>query len=317
MSCNDIGEIARLLAERIEDLGLELLGEPTSRARDEWRCRSRGSLCVHVAGPRRGRFSDYEAGEGGDSIDLIAAVLGVDTREAMQWARAWLGVWTVPAASTNPPIRPRARSDDRRGQDRSRSARDIWRKALPAEGTATERHLRHRSISIAIPASIRHALALKHGPTGLTFQTMVAAITVYPSKRVVAIQKTFLQPDGRGKANVMQPRMSLGPVAGGAVRLAPAGPRLGLCEGIEDGLAVMQAEPGLPVWACLGTSGLRGVILAPLPLAAEIVILADADEAGEAAAQDVAHRFIAEGRRVSIARPRGAKDFNDLLRTAA
>ncbi len=102
----------------------------------------------------------------------------------------------------------------------------------------------------------------------------------------------------------------LGKCAGGAVRLAPAGPELVLSEGIETGLSVQQAT-GLPVWATLSTSGLRAVILPPATTV--VTIAADGDEAGEVAAQAAARRFIAEGRAVKIARPPKGMDFNDLL----
>ena len=44
-----------------------------------------------------------------------------------------------------------------------------------------------------------------------------------------------------------------------------------------------------------------------------VTIAADGDEAGEEAAQAAARRFIAEGRKVKIARPPQGMDFNDLL----
>ena len=68
---------------------------------------------------------------------------------------------------------------------------------------------------------------------------------------------------------------------------------------------------GLPTWATLSTSGLRAVILPPE--VETVIIAADADEAGEVAAQAAARRFIAEGRKVKIARPPKGMDFNDLL----
>ena len=116
--------------------------------------------------------------------------------------------------------------------------------------------------------------------------------------------------DGRDKASVSNNKMMLGKCAGGAVRLAPAGPELVLSEGIETGLSVQQAT-GLPVWATLGTSGLRSVILPPE--VKTVIVAADGDQAGEEAVQGAARRFIAEGRAVKIARPPQGMDFNDLL----
>ena len=45
----------------------------------------------------------------------------------------------------------------------------------------------------------------------------------------------------------------------------------------------------------------------------DVIVLADGDEAGEAAARDCAWRWKREGRRVRIARPPQGMDFNDML----
>ncbi len=83
-------------------------------------------------------------------------------------------------------------------------------------------------------------------------------------------------------------------------------------EGIETCLAAMQAT-GKPAWAALSTSGLRSL---DLPRAiAKVIVLADGDEPGEAAAQHCARRWQREGRNVRIARPPSGMDFNDLLKT--
>ena len=105
----------------------------------------------------------------------------------------------------------------------------------------------------------------------------------------------------------------MGPVMGGAVRLAAAGEELAITEGIETGLAVQQAT-GEPTWAALSAGGIRKIELPQLPLAREVIIAADHDEAGERAAEAAAKRAHGEGRVVRICKPPTAgKDFLDLL----
>ncbi len=104
--------------------------------------------------------------------------------------------------------------------------------------------------------------------------------------------------------------MMLGPCAGGAVRLAGPDKELVLAEGIETALSILQAT-GKPIWACLSTSGLKAVRLPPETRT--IIIAADGDEPGLAAAEEAASRFYREGREVKIARPPAGMDFNDLL----
>ena len=116
----------------------------------------------------------------------------------------------------------------------------------------------------------------------------------------LAIHRTFLARDGGGKAPVDPAKMMLGPCRGGAVRLAQPDALLMVGEGIETCLAAMQAT-GNPAWAALSTSGLRALDL-PRDVR-DVIVLADGDEPGEAAAQDCARRWKREGRRVRIARP--------------
>ena len=126
----------------------------------------------------------------------------------------------------------------------------------------------------------------------------------------LAIHRTYLARDGAGKAPVDPAKMMLGPCRGGAVRLAQPDALLMVGEGIETCLSAMQAT-GNPAWAALSTSGLRAL---DLPGGVrDVIVLADGDKPGEAAAQDCARRWEREGRRVRIARPPTGMDFNDLL----
>lgn len=113
----------------------------------------------------------------------------------------------------------------------------------------------------------------------------------------------------------MPGKMMLGACAGGAVRLAAVGDELAVGEGIETCLSFMQAT-GIPTWAALSTSGVRAIVLPPLPLAATVYLVVDADRAGEAAATAAGLRLAGEGRRVKLARPVAGKDVNDALRAA-
>ena len=140
---------------------------------------------------------------------------------------------------------------------------------------------------------------------------MVALVTHGATGSPIAVHRTFLARDGGGKAPVDPAKMMLGPCRGGAVRLGEPGAVLMVGEGIETCLAAMQAT-GNAAWAALSTSGLRSLDL-PRDVR-DVIVLADGDEPGEAAAQDCARRWKREGRRVRIARPPQGMDFNDLLK---
>ena len=192
---------------------------------------------------------------------------------------------------------------------RTEAAIRIWREAGPADNTLVEVYLRTRGIALPIPPELRFHAALRH-PSGGVWPAMVAVVTRAPEGESIAIHRTFLSRDGKGKAPIEPQKMMLGPCRGGAVRLAAATGRLMVGEGVETCLAAMQAA-GQPTWAALSTSGLRSLGLPPE--VREVVVLADGDAPGEAAAREAALRWKRQGRRVRIARPPQGFDFNDLL----
>jgi putative DNA primase/helicase len=142
----------------------------------------------------------------------------------------------------------------------------------------------------------------------------MVALVEHAKHGPVAIHRTYLQAAGRGKAGIDPDRATLGPVGGGAVRLAPIVPNEWLIvgEGIETTLSAMQASH-LPGWAALSAGGLGKLVLPPV--ATHVIIAADNDEhgRGQRAAREAAERFMSEGRQVRVATPPGAGDFNDVL----
>ena len=141
---------------------------------------------------------------------------------------------------------------------------------------------------------------------------MIALVTGGVDAKPRAIHRTFLAPDGSGKAPVKPAKMMLGPCRGGAVRLGNPKTVLMVGEGIETCLSAMQAT-NYPAWAALSVAGLKALHL-PAEVR-EVIVLADGDKAGEAAALECAQRWSGEGRRARIARAPLGQDFNDVLRS--
>jgi hypothetical protein len=184
----------------------------------------------------------------------------------------------------------------------------IWHQTGPASGSLTAHYLASRGIVSPPPPDLHFHPVLRH-PTGAYAPAMVAAVRNVHGD-VTGLHRTWLREDGAGKANLSPAKAMLGICRGGAVRLAAVDDELGVSEGIESGLSVQQAT-GLPVWAALSTSGLTGLLMPGR--VRRIVVLADGDGPGEEAAQVAARRWLAEGRRVGIARPPQGLDFNDVL----
>jgi putative DNA primase/helicase len=187
-------------------------------------------------------------------------------------------------------------------------ARCIWESAQDARYSPVAVYLASRGITITPPSSLRYAAKARH-PDGRSEAAMIARVDG-PDGRLVGVHRTYLTPDWHRRD-----RASLGPIAGGAVRLGKLERDLPLviAEGIESALAAAQLT-GWPAWAALSAVGIERLIVPPE--ARNIVIAADHDPSGtgERAARRAAMPCVREGRRVRIIIPvRIGADPNDLL----
>jgi hypothetical protein len=198
---------------------------------------------------------------------------------------------------------------DHEDTKRTKAALSIWQAAKPAGGSLIEAYLESRGLRLPTTPRLRFHPSLKH-PSGDFWPARISLVTHGFDDAPLAIHRTFLARSGTGKAPVDPQKMMLGPCRGGVVRLAEPGNLLMVGEGIETCLAAMQAI-GCPACAALSTSGLRTLDL-PKTIS-DVIVLADGDDPGEAAALECAMRWKNEGRRVRIARPPKGMDFNDLL----
>jgi hypothetical protein len=129
------------------------------------------------------------------------------------------------------------------------------------------------------------------------------------------VHRTFLGPDGRGKADVEPNKMMLGRAKGAVLKLTPdedVTTGLALTEGIEDALAVLNSGFA-PVWACLSAG-----TMATFPVLGGIealTVFADNDSAGAQAAEACIARWRAAGREACVVAPPGhLKDFGDVAK---
>jgi phage/plasmid primase-like uncharacterized protein len=201
----------------------------------------------------------------------------------------------------------------------------IWGEAIVIPGTPAEAYLRARGVWEALTAypppehgsQLRFHPRAKHPEADGVFPALLALVRRVEDGEAVAIHRTYLRPDGSGKAAVEPAKATLGPVARGAIMLhapATAAP-LVVAEGIETALAASHLLGG-PAWAAVSAGNLERL---PLPASACAVILAaDADAPGQRAVWTAAKRLEGEGRHVRVAVPdMPGGDFNDLLRRSA
>lgn len=246
------------------------------------------------------RFQCFGCGAGGDVLDFLQQLHGVSLRDAADM----LTGGNLPSVHVAPlPV------DD--GADRIAEAKAIWRSAEPAKGTLAETYLRSRGLHQRIPESIRFT-RLRYGAKGRAHPVLIACVASADNK-LIGIQRTFLAPDGLGKAAVPKAKLSLGRVSGGAIRLAACAASLIVCEGLEDGLTLQQ-ELGRAVWVAAGASMLPAMIF---PAGVQSVAIGgDNDNAGQLSARKAAETFAHRGIESRVFFPVDAKDFNDELRGA-
>lgn len=351
----EVSALAAELNQRIDSLAPEILPNGRRQGR-EWVVGSlageRGkSLSICLSGTKRGRWKDFASGEGGDALELVAgALFAGNRREAIHWAKAWLGLDDGPAPARRPrrappPPDPEAEARERAAaQDRARRLFAAARHRIA--GTPVDLYLRGRAIDLSRlgrqPGRLAFAPALWCEERGARLPAMVAAICIGP--RIVGVHRTYLAEAadpatgeiGWVKAPLECPKKTLGPWAGGCIPLWQGGQALGwrqlweapaeatggqsvtLTEGIEDALSIAIADPGRRVAATISLAGLASVELPPS--VTEVVIAGDNDPGPRerAALNRAIDAHLKAGRRVlSVTAPAPHKDFNDWLRALA
>ena len=248
------------------------------------------------------RFHCFGCGASGDVLDYVARVYDIGPVDA---ARAlWAG--NLPRVSM-PLMRPAEQ------RDRTPEARAVWELATPAAGTLAETYLASRGILPPFPPAIRFS-RLPYGNSSL-LPCLVAAVRNVDGD-VTGVQRIYLRSNGRGKADLPKAKLSLGRVAGGAIRLGELGTSgtVTVCEGPEDGLSLLDML-GPPVWVGAGATMLPAMRF-PLEVRS-IVIAADNDPTGEREATKAAQSFAERGLCVRVIRPlERFKDFNQEFQAA-
>jgi hypothetical protein len=193
---------------------------------------------------------------------------------------------------------------------RAEQAKRLWQDAQPVAGTLAETYLRGRGIIGPLPPTLRFHGAVWHGPTARRYPAMVAAVQ---GAGLPAVHRTYLRPDGTGKADIEPAKAMLGATAGGAVRVTDGPSRLVVAEGIETALSLSCGLLRTPatVWAALSTSGIRGLHLPPQ--VGRLTIAPDGDKAGREAANALAERAHALGWQVALLPAPDGRDWNDIL----
>lgn len=237
----------------------------------------------------------------GDTSLLFKCFSGCDTMAVIRALRSGGQVGRAGVRSTDD-------SGPRKMVTDAGMAKRLWDATVPIAGTIAETYLERRNI-VARSTEIRfHPRAqLGSKPNVRFYPALIAAIR--DDRGLVAVHRTFLDARSGWKAAIPDPKRMLGRPGTGAVRLAPAGPVLGLAEGVETALSAMDIL-GFPVWAVLGNERF-GIVSIPAGVQ-RLIILRDPDKGGQRAS-DLAANQAREGLSIETLLPPGkGKDWNDV-----
>lgn len=188
-------------------------------------------------------------------------------------------------------------------QRHKETAHALWMSSAPLAGAAAE-YLASRGISsVSADADLRFLPACPaspYRPDGRSGPAMIAQV-VDPYDNFLGVHITMLP---------TRFRMMLARQRGGVVRLSAEAPALAVAEGIETALSYTQLT-GIPCWAARSAVGLEQ--FNPPNSVRELIVAADGDAAGLAAAHDLAARCKSFVCSVKIAEAPEGKDFNDIL----
>jgi hypothetical protein len=244
---------------------------------------------------------------------LLRCHTGCDFRDSLESLRS-LG--TVESTGRIPELdsasMARREAEERaEAQRRALVATSIWKQAQPIRRTPAETYLRGRGITCPLPKSLRFHPAAPHpDPAARRLPAMVALVE---GAEWAAVHRTYLRPDGSGKAEVETTKAMLGSVRGGAVRLSGGPGPLVVAEGIETALSLASGllDGPVSVWAGLSTSGLMALRLTDQP--GELIVATDGERAGREAGNHLARIAVRLGWSVSLLPAPEGRDWNDVL----
>jgi len=245
-----------------------------------------------------------------------------DVIRALEAQGVWPGCDLTPAerrrlrAQPRPPSKAALAAEAEAARKRAYALR-LWEQAEPALDTLAERYLSwRRGLTLeALDAAerirlltevIRYHPQCPCGPDRAP--AMVSLMRGVRDDQPAGLHRVFLNPEARKIGRGMM----LGPVGKAAVKLAPKGARLVVCEGVETALALLTRRGEKPVWA-LGSAGAIER-LEPVFGVKLLIVRADTDPngTGQRAAATAVTRWIMAGRAAQATRLHGMRrDYAD------
>jgi len=190
-------------------------------------------------------------------------------------------------------------------QRKAAYCKKLWQQGQPLEGTLSQSYLASRGID-HWSRSQRHHSGLIYSNTGERLPVLLTAIQ--RGGQLVGLHRTYLNADGTKRGKLMR-----GKCKGGAAHLIGTDGPLIVAKGIETALslpALHHSNEGR-YWSALSANGVKSL---ELPQTADqLVVAADGDPVGLAAAEELGQRAARLGWDVTLMQAPDGKDWNDIL----
>jgi len=258
-----------------------------------------------------GRWTDAATGEHGDLLDVVREALGlIAFGDVAKEARAFLGVSHI-EKNTPTPVHHSTRAPVRSIE----AGRRLFGMSQPINGTVVETYLCRRGImTLHGTGALRFHPRCYYRPDDLaateTWPAMIAAVTDLDG-RLTGVHRTWLAPDGTGKAPIDTPRRAMGILLSHAVRFGMPNSVMAAGEGIETTLSLRCAMPDMAMAAALSAAHLAAIVFPPT--LRRLYIIRDNDPAGDGARDRLIERAAEAGIEAIVLSPR-MEDFNEDLR---
>ncbi len=268
-----------------------------------------GCICNSCVNPTTGRkgFSDgfetlawYKGYSIKDAFHEVAEFLGGECSAPIETRRA--------APSVSP---TKAEEIARRDQKYQRRLDQAWEQSLPywaAEAEPLRRYFAKRGLDPdRLPDALRFHPLMEYWHRKKRYGSFPAILArLYaPDGTAITLHRTFITREGdkapvpKAKTVMAFPGSGKGRLTGSAIRLFPAEPRMGICEGIEDALAIWQVT-GRVVWPCYSNTLLEQVVLPDIVEELDIWSDYDLNEAGQTSAEARRVQAEADGLRAYV-----------------
>ncbi len=231
---------------------------------------------------QKGRYHCFGCGVSGDHFKFLVELDGMTFPRAVETVADMAGLSMPKRAELTPAEKAefakkqREREQrqakfeaDRKRDDERRTATagGVWKDTVPIPGTIGEAYLNYRCPGLArhiTGDTVRFHAGLPYpkqfGDKPGLHPCLIGRVVGVDGKGI-AVWRIYLAQGGQGKLSGVNPKLGLGPAAGGAVRLGGMAKHIGLAEGIETAVAVRELGETKPIWAGLSTSGVSGLIL--------------------------------------------------------